>query len=254
VMIPPLSWYRQVAPELNKKQLAFMFFLAMHGRRTVEALARIPRDLDPHTGILDLGKTKTGLRQIELHPECLNLILQIPDWNKQKWLFGCGPTSANSFRRDFKAAVERAGATWYHPHAFGRHSSVTRMLRAGHSVAHVADAHGMTPEMVTKRYGHLSKRETTAALHAVGGDLFDQVFNGGNVGERHTGRPVRNGHKALKLLPDLSAKTAPEMLPSEGSALSNCATGAQGNQALLTSIIDRTRRQQTQPDGGSVGE
>jgi integrase len=257
VMIPPLSWYRQVEPELNPRQRAFMFFLAMHGRRTVEALARIPRDLDPDSGILDLGKTKTGLRQIELHPHCLNLILAIPNWNKQKWLFGCGPNSANSFRRDLKVAIERSGATWYHPHAFGRHNSVTRMLRAGHSTAHVADAHGMTAEMVTKRYGHLSKRETTAALHAVGGDLFEQVFNGGSVGDKPANGALQNGHNGLKLLPDLSAQSAPEMLPSEGSALSDCATGAQENPenpALLVSIIDRTRRQQSPRDGGNVGE
>lgn len=254
VMIPPLAWYRQVAPSLNPKQLAFVFFLAMHGRRTVEALARIPRDLDHDSGILDLGKTKTGLRQIHLHPECLKLILAIPGWEKQKWLFGAGPTSANSFRRDLKAAIERAGAVWYHPHAFGRHNSVTRMLRAGHSVAHVADAHGMTPEMVTKRYGHLSKHETTAALHAVGGDLFEQVFNGGNVGDKANGQAAVNGHKPLLLLENKSAQSVPEMLPSEGSALSDCATGAQENQALLVSIIGRTRQQQTPADGGNVGE
>ena len=140
-------------------------FLASHGRRTVEALARKPRDLDPGTSILDLGRTKTGIRQVELHPLALDLILSIPHWARQDWLFGAGPTSVNSFRRDLKAACKRAGVEWYHPHAFGRHFSVTRMLRKGYSVAHVADAHGMTPEMVTRRYGHLSRRETTAALH-----------------------------------------------------------------------------------------
>jgi hypothetical protein len=135
------------------------------------------------------------------------------------------------------------------------------MLRANYSVQHVAEAHGMTPEMVTRRYGHLSKRETTAALHAVGGDLFEQVFNGGNVGEDNGSRTLNGDTNGLKLLPDLSARSVPEMLPSEGSALSNCATGAElsaagaeENTALLTSIIDRTRQQQTPADGGNVGE
>jgi hypothetical protein len=41
----------------------------------------------------------------------------------------------------------------------------------------------MTADMVTKRYGHLAKRETTAALHAVGGELYDQAFSGGNAGQ-----------------------------------------------------------------------
>lgn len=253
VIIPPTSWYIRLEPELNPRQRAFVFFLAMHGRRTGEALSRQPRHLNPETGILDLGRTKTGVRQIELHPKCLELILAIPDWEKQKWLFGAGPSSANSFRRDLRAACDRAGVQWYHPHAFGRHYSVTSMLNKGWSVAHVADAHGMTPEMVTRRYGHLQKRETTAALHATGGDLFEQVF-GGNVGDKPCNGSATNGHKAVNMLEKNSALTVPEMLPSEGSALSNCATGAQENQALLSSIIDRTRRQQTLPDGGNVGE
>lgn len=183
VIIPPESWYRQLWPHLNANQKAFVAFLAMHGRRTSEALGRRPRDLNPGTGILDLGMTKTGVRQVALHPGSLKLILAMPGWEERKWLFGCGPESDNSFRRDLMKACLRAGVEWYHPHSFGRHTSVTRMLQAGWSVAHVADAHGMTPEMVTRRYGHLTKRETTAALHAVGGELFGRIFNqGGSEG------------------------------------------------------------------------
>jgi hypothetical protein len=261
VIIPPKGWHAQINPEMNPWQRAFVMFLAMHGRRTVEALARRPRDLNTETGMLDLGKTKTGLRQVHLHPECLKLIMAIPGWNKQKWLFGAGPNSASSFRRDLKVAIERAGAEWYHPHAFGRHTSVTRMLRAGHSIAYVADAHGMTHEMVSRRYGHLSKQETTEALHEVGGSLFDEVFAGGNVGEATHGEAKKNGRKPRIKLEKTPAVGMPIFLPSEGSALSNCATGAEpspGNteesSTLLVSIIDRTRRQQTPPDGGNVGE
>jgi len=183
VVIPPESWYRTLWPHLNPNQKAFVAFLAMHGRRTSEALGRSPQDLNPQTGILDLGKTKTGVRQVALHPGSLQLIVAMPKWESRKWLFGCGPESDNSFRRDLHKACMRAGLEWYHPHSFGRHTSVTRMLQAGWSVAHVADAHGMTPEMVMRRYGHLTKKETTAALHAVGGELFQRIFNtGGNVG------------------------------------------------------------------------
>lgn len=183
VIIPPEAWYKTLWPYLNANQRAFVAFLAMHGRRTSEALGRVPRDLNPETGILDLGKTKTGVRQVALHPGSLQLILAMPGWEKREWLFGCGPESDSSFRRDLRKACLRAVLEWYHPHSFGRHTSVTRMLQAGYSVAHVADAHGMTPEMVMRRYGHLTKKETTAALHAVGGELFSRIFNhGGNVG------------------------------------------------------------------------
>jgi integrase len=227
VIIPPVSWYKALIPQgnprefLNPRQLAFVMFVASHGRRTVEALARKPTDLDPDTGILDLGKTKTGIRQVELHPLSLDLILSIPGWDKQDWLFGAGPTSANSFRRDLKAACKRAGVEWYHPHAFGRHFSVTRMLRKGYSVAHVADAHGMTPEMVTRRYGHLSKRESTAALHETGDDLFNAVLLGGNEGERLKRKALASAATELKILEASSARDMPDTLPSEGSTLSS---------------------------------
>lgn len=175
VVIPPEEWYVALYPHLSGDQLAMLLFLAMHGRRISEALARKPADLNPATGVLDLGRTKTGVRVLEVHPKCLPLLMR-PGWEKRKWLFGSGPTSANSFRRDMKRACERAGLPWYTPHCFGRHMSVTRMLRRGYSTKHVADAHGMTEAMVATRYGHLSIRETTEALHLVGGDLFDRVF------------------------------------------------------------------------------
>jgi len=225
VIIPPVWWYKKIEPKCNPSQRAFVFTLAMHGRRTNEMLARKPEHLDPDAGILDLGMTKTGIRQPELHPGALKLILAIPGWAEREWLFGCGPNSANSFRRDLKAACTRAGAPWYYPHSFGRHFSVTRMLRAGYSVAHVADAHGMTPEMVTRRYGHLTKKETTAALHKVGGELFDTVFNnaelGGNEGESiniDASEPTDNDRI---LLEDFRALKARELAPSEGDTLSS---------------------------------
>lgn len=175
VIIPPESWYEALWPHLSGDQLAMLMFLAMHGRRISEALGRRPKDLNPSTGVLDLGRTKTGVRVLEVHPKCLPLLMR-PGWDKRKWLFGSGPTSANSFRRDMKKACERAGLPWYTPHCFGRHMSVTRMLRAGYSTKYVADAHGMTEAMVATRYGHLTFKETTAALHLVGGELFDRVF------------------------------------------------------------------------------
>lgn len=174
--LPPEDWYERVAPHLSPDQLAVMIFLAMHGRRIGEALSRSPKDLNLERRILDLGKTKTGVRVIDLNPKCIPYIAR-PGWEKRKWLFGCGPSSANSFRRDFKARCVKAGLPYYTPHVFGRHMSVTRMLRAGYSTKHVADAHGMTEAMVATRYGHLTQQESTAALHEVGGQLFDRIMD-----------------------------------------------------------------------------
>lgn len=260
VVIPPESWYRELAPHLNPNQFAFLMFLAMHGRRTREALGRRPKDLNVEEGLLDLGKTKTGVRQLEVHPGALKIILAMPGWKERTWLFSAGPNSANSFRRDLKAACVRAGLPWYHPHSFGRHASVTRMLRAGWSVAHVADAHGMTAEMVTRRYGHLTKRETTAAMHAVGGELLNSVV-GGSAGEAIAGEVEKNGRKLLPSLAKPFAHGSVELLPSEGSALSNCATGASENTSIIgtsieTTLDEQARTGQEQPGhrGGSAGD
>jgi integrase len=221
VIIPPESWYRELARELNSSQFAFVMFLAMHGRRTGEALSRRPGDLDPTTGVLDLGRTKTGVRQIELQRGALKLILAMPGWQRREWLFGVGPTSANSMRRDIKAACDRAGLPWYHPHSFGRHASVTRMLRAGYSVAHVADAHGMTPEMVTRRYGHLTRRETTEAMHRVGGAFLDKILMGETRGKPELGSPRVDMDISLLQKGNSSLIARTSLLPSEGSTLSS---------------------------------
>src|SRR5262249_7142806 len=145
----------------------------------------------------------------------------MPGWRSRKWLFGAGPNSANSVRRDLKAACRRAGVSWITPHKFGRHTSVTRMLRARYSVAYVAQAHHLTPEMVTRRYGHLTSAETTKALHKVGGELVGQVLNGGNVGEIR-GDKKTNGRLAPLITHEIFDKRVlPALLPSEGDTLSS---------------------------------
>jgi integrase len=259
VIIPPVTWYVQLAPHLNANQLAFVMLLCMHGRRTGEMLARRPKDLNVELGLLDLGKTKTGVRQLELHPKVIPLLLAMPGWEERKWLFSAGPKSGNSFRRDLRAACRRAGLDWFHPHSFGRHTSVTRMLRAGYSTKHVADAHGMTEQMVSRRYGHLTLQETTAALHEVGGDLFDRIINGGSAGDGKVIPlfKISQPHVSVK---KLTKSAAPELQPSEGDALSNCATGAEENPSVFSassvarrSFQDSTGQEQTDVPGGNAG-
>jgi site-specific recombinase XerD len=85
-----------------------------------------------------------------------------------------------------RKAVEMAGMPYHGPHAIGRHSFATRMLRAGYSLHHVKESGGWaTIEMVSQRYGHLAKREMTAAVHEVGASwLGETATRGGKVGER----------------------------------------------------------------------
>ena len=108
VEIAPAEWFAKLWPHLNANQKALVMFLACHGRRIREALKRRPRDLQNTT--LDLGRTKTGLMMVDLEPQVLALIHDMPGWQRRTWLFGAGPNSANSVRRDLKNACARASS------------------------------------------------------------------------------------------------------------------------------------------------
>ncbi len=120
--------------------------------------------------------------------------------------------------------------------------------------------------MVTKRYGHLAKKETTAALHSVGGDFLNAV-NGGKAGDgvviEHPQtanldeillESLRNRHERLAL-------NLAETSPSEGDALSSCATGATENPSkhASSSGVDprkqaSTGQERTDDAGGMAGD
>ena len=99
VVTPPERWYRDLNPSLNPWQRAFVVTLCMHGRRTGEMLARRPADLRVDAGILGTWADETGMGQLELHPEALKLVLAIPRMDKQRWLFGVGPTAPTASPR-----------------------------------------------------------------------------------------------------------------------------------------------------------
>lgn len=211
IEIPDHDWLRVVLPRLNADRVALVMFLSVHGRRLGDALSRVPKDFDPKAGTLAIGRDKMGdPLLIELLPGVRDLMLAMPDWRKREWLFGLGPNSGSNARRAIliacmkaagieismlrrkggvraaRAALKAKGFKYHAPHSIGRHSFATRLLRAGHSLHHVKESGGWaTIEMVSQRYGHLAKRETTAAVHSAGNALMGQLFGGGEkVGKR----------------------------------------------------------------------
>lgn len=207
IAIPDGEWFRAVIPHMSAETAAICKLLTMHGRRLGDALGRVPADFDDTAETLAIGKTKTGEPLlIDLHPGVAAAIRAMSDWSKRRWLFRDGPTSGNNVRKDILVAVLKANGLpaklaetaekahealdgaevgYFTPHEIGRHSFATRMLRAGYSTEHVRAAGGWaTIEMVSKRYGHLERREVTAAVHKVADAFMDAVspIGGGRVG------------------------------------------------------------------------
>lgn len=215
ITIPDQTWFKAVIPHMSETTAALIMFLTMHGRRLGDALGRRPADFDPDQGTLAIGKTKTGEPLlIDLHPGVVDAFLRMDGWPDRRWLFRDGPHSGNNVRKDILAAVLKANGldhrladepekahaalvgakvAYFTPHEIGRHSFATRMLRAGYSTEYVRSAGGWaTIEMVSKRYGHLEKREVTTAVHKVA-DTFllglggkPGIDNGGKIANIET--------------------------------------------------------------------
>lgn len=207
IQIPNLDWFRLVAPHMTAETVAIVWFLTIHGRRLGDALGREPKHFDPEAGTLLIGKSKTGEPIfIDLHPSVAAAFLRMKNWEKRRWLFRDGPRSGNNVRKDIMVAVLKANGLepslvkeprkarealkgakvpYFATHAIGRHSAATRALMDGYSLLHVQRMFGWASiDMVAKRYGHLAKKETTAAVHKVGDTFLGRVSpdHGGKVG------------------------------------------------------------------------
>lgn len=178
VEVPKGDWFKLILPHCGPNLRALLAFLTVHGRRLGDALGRVPADYDIGARTLFVGRDKNGdPRLIELLPQVAQLIESMPRWMDREWLFGAGPNSGSDVRRDLKAACAAAGVPYFSPHELGRHAFATRLLAAGFSLQYVKDAGGWkTIEMVSNRYGHLEKKETTRAVHEVGKKLADDQF------------------------------------------------------------------------------
>lgn len=188
--IPDEAWFRAVLPRLSPSKRAAVLCITLHGMRISEALERKPSELDMKRGELSVPDSKTGVPfVVPLAEPVLEAIRAIPEWQKQKWLFGT--YCRWNFNRDVKKACDAAGVRRFGSHAVGRHSFATRVLRAGKSLAFLKDAgRWSTITMPAMRYGHLEQSEVQAAVK----DMASQWRE-----EQHSGDVVRlSGKRAGK--------------------------------------------------------
>ena len=156
VQIPPDDWLETLLPCTRPKLRALLLLMTLHGLRITEAIGRTPDDLDIAAGVLSIPNTKTGEAvRLEVADVILEAIAAIPDWRSQRWLFGT--CVRQNIYRDLAKACERAGVPYFRPHAAGRHTFASRLLRGGKSVKFAQDAgRWKTGRLVTDTYGHLA--------------------------------------------------------------------------------------------------
>lgn len=186
---PPANqeWFTQFLIHCKRPQLrALVLLMTLHGRRLSDPLNCSPSDFDVNNGTLIIGKDKNGdPLQLPLVTPAYKAIVSIPDWDKQKYLFGYGPKGSSNVRRDIKKVCEKADIKYYPPHHLGRHAFAKRLLDAGHSLQVVKEAgHWKNIEIVSDIYGHLEQTDVDKTVKKLGGEWGEQYIgdykDGGN--------------------------------------------------------------------------
>lgn len=164
VQIPPDGWLEAVLPCSPPKLRALLLLMTLHGLRITEAIGRTPADLDMSRGVLSIPNTKTGdAVLLEVAGVALEAIAAIPNWQEQRWLFGTHVRQ--NIYRDLAKACERADVPYFKPHAVGRHTFASRLLRDGKSVKFAQDAgRWKTGRLVTDTYGHLAPSDVAGEV------------------------------------------------------------------------------------------
>lgn len=186
--LPPEHWFDLVLERLNPKMRALMLLLTLHGLRISEAIERRPDELDAERWILSVPDSKTGEPfEVALSEPVVEAIKEIPDWRRQRWLFGSA--SRSNVYRAIREACAAAGVPAYGSHAFGRHSFASRLLREGYSLKFLKDAgRWKTIKMPAQRYGHLEQSE-------VNEEVKGMASRWGERRKAKTVIPISTGHR-----------------------------------------------------------
>ena len=146
---------------------AFIHALIDSGARKSEVLERRWRDFDADAGTLTAEKTKTERpRVLFLQAHTVHLFLRLggPSPDPARLIFrGRYPDQARDYRRPWANLTGAIGRPELHLHEL-RHAAAADLLPAGVTAAVAAQVLGHSPEMLSRRYGHLETEALRAAM------------------------------------------------------------------------------------------
>ena len=141
---------------------AFVHLLIDTGARKCELLERYWRDIDLDAGTIVCEVTKTGVpRVLHFRPETAGVVRRA--WKAMpadRLVFeGRVPGCPVSYRTAWTTVTEEIGLPELHMHDL-RHAAAADLLRSGVTLGVAAQVLGHSPQVLSRRYGHLE----TAAL------------------------------------------------------------------------------------------
>lgn len=157
--------------EARPRSVAFIWLLMFTGARPSEIASARWEWVEhrPSGAVLHLPDSKTGARDIYLPPQVLVLLKDLPR-PKSGTL-----TGINNPRMTWDKVREEAGCPDLRLYDL-RHSFASSALRAGYSLAAIAELLGHRYTETTKRYAHLADDLAHEAA-ARTGDLIDEMMN-----------------------------------------------------------------------------
>ena len=184
---PPKDWWARVLPHCEPNLEAFLLFTRIHMRRTSEACAITPADVDVNTWRVQLwdSKEKQDISFELARPviEALNKY----EWQNKQYLFGF--SSKSRVRKALVEACAKAGVPYHRPKDVGRHSGATFLLEQGKTSAEVKEAgRWASTRMVDLIYGHLERRAVDDQVRALNEEWAEKNLQSGEVIE--TGFPA----------------------------------------------------------------
>ena len=143
----------------------FVHLLIDTGARKSELLERRWKDVDLDAGTILCGTTKTGVpRILHFRAETAELMRRVWKTRPEDALLFSGriPEQPVSFRKAWAVVTHEAGLPLLHMHDL-RHAAAADLLRSGVTIGVAAQVLGHSPQILSRRYGHLETEALRAA-------------------------------------------------------------------------------------------